>query len=231
MQPHAEDFDALELHLSWYSALRRLGLDIDIVSSRDDVSGYPLVVLPCQVIADDALAARLSAARDSGSRIVIGARSGSRTPDFQIPDQLAPGALGELAGVTVDRVDGLRPGACPGVTTANGHHGHALRWRDLLDSTRTTARVVTRFDDGEAALTERAGVSYLTAWLEEDTLMAVLVEECRKAAILTTALPEGVRLRCRGNLVFAFNYSRCHLSRIVLLSDKLYRASLADGTP
>ncbi|MGY3727343.1 MULTISPECIES: beta-galactosidase [Cobetia] len=207
IQPHAEDFDALELHLSWYSALRRLGLDIDIVSPRDDVSGYPLVVLPCQVIADDALAARLNAARDSGSRIVIGARSGSRTADFQIPDQLAPGALGELAGVTVDRVDGLRPGACPGVTTANGHHGHALRWRDLLDSTRTTARVVTRFDDGEAALTERAGVSYLTAWLEEDTLMAVLVEECRKAAILTTALPEGVRLRCRGNLVFAFNYA------------------------
>lgn len=207
IQPHAENFDALELHLSWYSALRRLGLDIDIVSPCDDVTGYPLVVLPCQVIADDALAARLCSARNSGSRIVIGARSGSRTADLRIPDQLAPGALTALTGVTVDRVDGLRPAAEPALTLTNGHRGHALRWRDMLDMQRTTASVLSRFDDGEPAILQQNSVSYLTAWLDEDSLLAVLEAECRDADIATVALPQGVRLRRRGTLCFAFNYA------------------------
>ncbi|MFP3427426.1 beta-galactosidase trimerization domain-containing protein, partial [Pseudoalteromonas sp. SIMBA_162] len=46
IQPHAENFNPLELYLSWYSALRRLGLDVDIVSPRDALSGYSLIVLP-----------------------------------------------------------------------------------------------------------------------------------------------------------------------------------------
>ncbi|MGO2415041.1 beta-galactosidase [Cobetia crustatorum] len=207
IQPHAENFDALELHLSWYSALRRLGLDVDIVSPRDEVMDYPLIVLPCQVIADETLATRLNAARDRGSRIVIGARSGSRTQDLQIPEQLAPGALATLTGVTVDRVDGLRPATHPTITLANGHRGHALRWRDLLDRQRTTASVVMRFDDGEPAITHQQGISYLTAWLDEDSLLALLEAECRAANIATFALPQGVRFRRRGALCFAFNYA------------------------
>ncbi|NVN55986.1 beta-galactosidase [bacterium Scap17] len=207
IQPHSENFNPLELYLSWYSALRRLGLDVDIVSPSDALSGYPLVVLPCQVIADEALAARLSTARDSGSRVMIGARSGSRTPEFQIPTQLAPGALSELTGITVDRVDGLRPGAEPAVTLSNGARGHALRWRDLLDHQRTRAQVVTRFEDGEPAILHQRGVSYLTAWLSEDSLVAMLQAECQACGITTHALPDGVRLRRRGPLCFAFNYA------------------------
>lgn len=207
IQPHAENFDALELHLLWYSSLRRLGLDVDIVSSRNDLKGYSLIALPCQVITDDALAKRLEEARDSGSRIIIGARSGSRTVDFRIPEQLAPGALTDLIGVTVDRVDGLRPGAEPTLTLANGHRGHALRWRDLLDLERQQAKIVSFFDDGEPAVTEHNAVIYLTGWLDEDSMVALFESECRKVGIAINAMPSGVRLRRRGSLCFAFNYA------------------------
>jgi beta-galactosidase len=207
IQPHAEHFDALELHLLWYSALRRLDLDVDIVSSQDDLKGYSLIALPCQVIADDALAKRLEEACDSGSRIIIGARSGSRTVDFRVPEQLSPGALTGLTGVTVDRVDGLRPGAEPALTLANGHRGHALRWRDLLDSERQQAKIISVFDDGEPAVTEHHSVTYLTGWLNEDSMVALFEGECRKVGIAVNPMPSGVRLRRRGSLCFAFNYA------------------------
>ncbi|REC94237.1 beta-galactosidase [Kushneria indalinina] len=207
IQPHAADFDALELHLSWYSALRRLGLDVDIVSPTTELDGYALVVLPCQVIADDALATRLEAARDSGTPLIIGARSGSRTPDFQIPANLAPGPLATLTGVTVDQIDGMRPGTHPRLSLPGSPQGHALRWREQLDEKRQKARVVHRFEDGMPAVTDHQGVAYLTAWLDEDSMMAIFAEACRAADIATTALPEGVRLRRRGALCFAFNYA------------------------
>ncbi|WP_456268004.1 beta-galactosidase [Kushneria sp. AK178] len=207
IQPHAADFDALELHLSWYSALRRLGLDVDIVSPRDTLDGYALVVLPCQVIADEDLAARLETARDAGTRLIIGARSGSRTVDFQIPARLAPGALTTLAGVTVDQVDGMRPGTHPRLHLPGSPQGHGLRWREQLDAQRQKARVVHRFEDGLPAVTDHQGVVYLTAWLDEDSMVAVFDEVCRAADIATTVLPEGVRLRRRGALCFAFNYA------------------------
>jgi beta-galactosidase len=207
IQPHAADFDALELHLSWYSALRRLGLDVDIVPPTAALDGYAMVVMPCQVIADEALAQRLETARASGSRLIIGARSGSRTPDFQMPANLAPGPLTPLAGVTVDQVDGLRPGARPRLTLPGSPQGHALRWREQLDEKRLKARVVRRFEDGMPAVTDHQGVTYLTAWLDEDSMVAIFAEASRAIDMATTVLPEGVRLRRRGTLCFAFNYA------------------------
>ncbi|ARS51806.1 beta-galactosidase [Kushneria konosiri] len=207
IQPHAADFDALELHLSWYSALRRLGLDVDIIPPTAALDGYAMVVLPCQVIADEALAQRLETAHASGSRLIIGARSGSRTPDFQIPANLAPGPLAPLTGVTIDQVDGLRPGARPRLTLPGSPQGHGLRWREQLDENRLKARIVHRFEDGMPAVTDHQGVTYLTAWLDEDSMMAIFAEASRAIDMATTVLPEGVRLRRRGTLCFAFNYA------------------------
>ena len=52
-------FSALATALSYYGALRRVGLDVDLVAPGDDVSGYALLVLPCLPVLCEDWAAHL----------------------------------------------------------------------------------------------------------------------------------------------------------------------------
>ncbi len=92
-QPQGAGCSALWAAFACYTALRRLGLNVDIVAPGTPLDGYALAVVPClPIVSEDALAALQA----FDGEIVIGPRSGSRTGDFAIPDTLAPGPLQAL---------------------------------------------------------------------------------------------------------------------------------------
>ena len=201
IQPQGADYNAVELCFRVYSALRQLGLDVDIVSSAADLSGYALIVLPAHLRDDAALARRLAA---SGAQIVLGPRSFSKTSHLAIPATLAPGEVAALAGVQVQRVASLPSGVVDAVVM-RGHTVAATRWREDLHC--AGAQVDAHYADGAPAVTRLGSVRYVAGWLDAAGWQHVLGAAARDAGLAPQSLPEGVRVSRIGTLSFVCNFS------------------------
>ncbi len=55
-QPQGRDYRPLAIVFDWYQALRRLGLDVDVVRAGESLDGYALAVAPCLPIVAEAAA-------------------------------------------------------------------------------------------------------------------------------------------------------------------------------
>ena len=196
IQPQGAGLSALWAAFACYSALRKLGLNIDIAPPTASLEGYALVVIPCLPIVPDQLVDELK--RFPG-QVVIGPRSGSRDADFAIPEGLPPGPLQALFPAKVVRVESLRPGlAHP------GEGWEIASWREDLETSGTPELIAA---DGTPACWKYGKLRYLAAWPEPELASTVLAHAADDAGLPLHALPEGLRLRRAGNRTFAFNYS------------------------
>ncbi|WP_309623375.1 beta-galactosidase [Novosphingobium sp.] len=195
IQPQGAGLSALWAAFACYTALRELGLDVDIVPPGAALDGYALCVVPCLPHVPERLVESLGA---FPGQIVIGPRSGSRNADFAIPDALPPGPLQALFPAKVVRVESLRPGL-----VHQGQGWRIERWREELE---TAAQIELAADDGTPASYRHDRVRYLAAWPEPGLARAVLSRAAQEAGLACHALPEGLRLRRAGEHTFAFNY-------------------------
>lgn len=200
IQPHAEGFRWLQLAFEMYAALRRLGLDVDIVPPDADFTGYALVVAPSLPILEPSTLEALAA---SGAVVLFGPRTGSRTREGHIPAVLPPGPLQARLPLRVSRVESLRPGAGPDVEVAGRTFGARL-WREIME-TELPAKAV--FADGGVAWVSSELWHYLATWPETALLDHVIATVALEAGLAVQPLEEGVRLRRRGNVCFAFNFA------------------------
>ncbi|MFD1744898.1 beta-galactosidase [Rhizobium helianthi] len=198
IQPQAKDFRYEELCFRWYEAARRLGLDVDFVRPGGSVEGYPLVLVPCMTEIDGPAQDALDKA---DGVVLIGARSGSRDRNFKLPENLPPGPIAEMTGNRVYQVSTLRPGVTHSVS--GQVTGEGTRWREYL---QTSAEIVATFDNGDAALTRKGKVHYLACWPDEALLTATMKLAALEACLAMTEVPDHIRLRRRGDIVFVFNY-------------------------
>jgi beta-galactosidase len=201
IQPQGADYNALELCFRVYSELRQLGLDVDIVSSAADLSGYALIVLPAQLHCDALLVQRLTA---SAAQIVFGPRSFSKTTNLSIPPTLAPGDATSLTGVQVQRVASLPPGVSDAVGFGS-RTVSATRWREDLRC--IDAQVLASYADGAPAVTQRGRTRYVAGWLDATGWRLVLDAAARDAGLAPQPLPEGLRISRIGTLAIACNFS------------------------
>ena len=197
-QPQGVGFDYLELGFRWYEAIRRLGLDVDVVRPGASLDGYALVLTPSLPIVREAAEAAFAAAP---GLLVFGPRTGSKTPHFSIPGGLPPGPLRSLVPLRVIEAASMRPGVTKAVEGAIG--GGAERWWEHIE---TGANVLSRFADGGPALIASGRAHYVGFWPDTATLGALMRRFAGAAGLATLDLPEAVRLRRRGDLLFAFNY-------------------------
>jgi beta-galactosidase len=193
IQPQGRDFRYEELVFRWYEALRRRGLDIDVLRPGLPLDGYDLVVVPTMIHVTDAA---LAALQTSAAVVLVGPRSGSRDGNFAMAD-----GLQALSGNRVIEVSSLRPGLAQPVTGAVS--GQAIRWRDHVTS---AAEVLARFEDGGPALTQNGQTLNLLCWPDEALLAAVIDLACTRAGLPLMALPAHVRLRRRGEMWIFTNY-------------------------
>ncbi len=199
IQPQGKDFEFPTLMFRWYEAVRSLGIDIDFVPPGADLKGYKLVLVPTLPHVNDAAEKAFAAADGT---VLYGPRTGSKTRHHAIPPNLPPGPLSELLQVRVLEVASLRPGVQKSV---NGHvSGNASRWCEKLDV--MGAEILATFPNGDAALVAHGRHHYLACWPEKQLLASVMTLVATKAGLDAVALPEGIRLRRRGHLLFAFNY-------------------------
>ncbi|WP_156256347.1 beta-galactosidase [Sandarakinorhabdus oryzae] len=197
-QPQGRDQDALATAMAWHTAARRLGLSVDIVPPDADLAGYALVLLPAQIVLDQALAQRLS---DSGARVVAGPRTGSKSRDFAIPSGLPPDGLRALIDVTVARVESLPPG----IVLPAGNAGQVTGWMEDVEAGADVETLLI-LDDGRGLWFARGRAHYLAGQVDAGLLRRIIGQVAATAGLAPNDLGPDVRVERRGNLNFLFNY-------------------------
>ncbi|MBV7266090.1 beta-galactosidase [Erythrobacter sp. WH131] len=196
IQPQGGSFRYLELVYGWYSALRRLGFDVDIVAADAALDGYEMVFVPTLPIAPDGFVKRLSAL---DCPVLIGPRTGSKTHSFSIPDGLAPGGLRDLVPLTIARVESLRDGVAE-----EGDGFEVMRWLEHIES-----ELVPEFalKSGRGVVFRNENYRYCGGWPDRPLLTALIKRMSDETGLATTVLPKGLRIRRTATHQFAFNYS------------------------
>jgi beta-galactosidase len=200
IQPQGADFDYATLTYRWYEAVRRLGIDVDILRPGTPLDGYALVLVPSLPHVSEAA---LGAFRESKGQVLFGPRSGSRTRTFAIPEELPPGPLRDLLPIKVTQVSSLRPGLEE--PFSGSFSGVATRWREDLEVTDAVT-VEACFADGAPCLVRVDRFAYCAGWLESASLHHLIDWAANRTELATIPVPSGIRLRRRGDLLFAFNY-------------------------
>ncbi len=194
-QPQGADFDYFRLVFAWYRALRRLGLNIDILPpDAPDLSQWKLVLAPGLFTLAAAMRAALPGC---GGTVLFGPRANASTPDFRIPLPLPPALPGLDA--CVSRVESLPPGVS--VPLEGG--GRFVHWAEDIAG---TALASLRRADGTAAMMGDGAVRYLAGWPDDPTLRDILRGLCAEHGIATMDLPAALRLRDTPGLRFWFNH-------------------------
>ncbi len=197
IEPQSAGFSHFQVAAAQYRQLRKLGLDVDIVSPEThDLSAYKLVLVPALFAWTDALREALT---KTEALVVVGPRSGAKTKDFHIPSALPPDLPPELLDVKVVRVDSLSD-ALP-VAIKGG--GHLVTWRDKIE---TKAAILIDSHDGWPVLVRQQRFFYLAGIPDDDAHRFIMKRLTQLAGLKTMSLPEGVRTRRAGDTTFVFNY-------------------------
>ncbi|WP_322048446.1 beta-galactosidase [Paraburkholderia sp. J67] len=205
VHPQGADFHYPRFAVEYYSALRSLGFDVDIVPVNAPLDGYQLIVVPPLPVVPDDFAQRLA---QSGAQVILGPRTGSKTVDLQIPANLPPGPLAALLPLRVWRVESLRPNVTEPVAFAADAQpeGHARHWRDLVEIDAGATDVRARFGDGHPAWLTHGNVHYLASLFDDATTAALFAQVARAAGLEPTPLGDALRVSRRGGLTWVFNY-------------------------
>jgi beta-galactosidase len=204
--PFHKDYDAWHHWRDQYGALRRLGLDVEVLRADQGLDGYDLVFAPQMIMLDPSLEQRLVAYVRGGGHLVLGPRSGFVNADGALLPSRAPGAtLAALAGGhSVEHYSLPAP-----VPVGDALPGQALIWAEWLEADAPDTETVLRYGpghawlDGQAALlTRRVGqgrISLLGAWLDMPGLVNVAEWACRQAGVPLPwgRLPAGIEVSCR----------------------------------
>src|SRR5450830_26068 len=201
IHPQGADFQYQRIAFDYYSALRSLGLDVDIVPLTAKLDDYAMIVVPPLPVVPENLPTRLQA---SGAQVVIGPRSGSKTVSLQIPENLPPGLLQQVLPIRVWRVESIRPNVNEPVAWAD-RQGWAQQWRDLIEAGEGVETIAS-FGDGHGAIVKYERVHYLTSIFDPDFTRDYFEQVARAAGLASQRLPDTLRLSHRDGLCFAFNY-------------------------
>ena len=200
IQRQGADYAPLEAIFRWYEAIRRLGQDVDIVRPGTSLVGYRLVLVPILPIISDAAERAFS---ETDAVVLFGARTGSKTRNYSIPENLPPGLLAAQLKLRVIEVSSLRPGlVCP---VCGAITGSAERWTEIVE---TQGEVLARFANGKPALAGTERRLYAAFWPDEAALKSLMRLVAERACLKIQELPADIRVRRRGALSFYFNYGR-----------------------
>jgi beta-galactosidase len=235
-QPHAPEFDYWEHLRRYYRALRERGVQVDVVHPESDLSGYDAVVAPTLHLADDALAAHLTAFVADGGELLLGARSGAKDPYNQLQEGLAPGPFTDLAGLSVDQHESFPAGVDRSVAVGDNLvasvddtadataddggdvSGESFSWSVWGEWLAVETAIPLAVHDDEDVSAGRpavarndvgeGSVTYCGVWPDGDLAASLVGDLLARADVATTArLPRGVRVNRRGDVTWVSNFT------------------------
>ncbi len=197
IQPQGQNFEPLHWLLEVYSALRLCGVNVDVVPSTANLDTYRFVVVTNSVSIDDAL---LQSLKSTNAQVLFGPRTGSKTCEHSIPDNLPPGNLQELLPLRIVRTESLPDFA---ELTTDYQNLSAWRWREKIE---TQLEPAGTFNDGWGFYYSHRNFHYLNACLKTQSLNRFILERVRAAGVSVMPCEDGLRYSHYGPLTFACNY-------------------------
>ncbi len=210
IQPHAEGWKYWSLQMSYYSALRTLGLDVDIRHPNQSLEGYKLVFAPALHMINTNLCNKLTSFCEQGGQLVIGPRSGSKSFTNVIHAPMLPEWL-KLTGLRLTHVDGIRPTVNEVVQVA-GQNFEYHTWADIFEAVdaEPIGNYQTNAYKDSVAIAEKTHGSgkctTLGMWGSDSFHVHFFKSLVESLGIKTQILSEGLRLTSRGDSQYLFNF-------------------------
>jgi beta-galactosidase len=201
-QPHNADASYWRQMMLFYTALRELGVDVDIHHPDHDLSGYDLIVAPAIQLMGHGRARHLAKAAQE-ALLLVGPRTAYRTPTGRVHEDGQPGPLTNLLGCKLRNFDSMRPGLLCHVgpyPVEIWAESYALRGGE---ATHTYADGPMA---GEAAVVRHGNAVTLGAWSAE-LMREVVAGLLTERGIPHSLLPVGVRVATRGALATWMNFN------------------------
>ena len=201
-QKHSSSLSYWTQTLTYYMALRSLGIDVDIVHPDSDLSSYRLIVAPAITLMTEARAKHFEAAAQH-AQMVFGPRTAYRTQSGRTFEEGQFGPLTGLVGGQLENFDSLRP------TLEVQIDAHSVNtWAECY--TPTTANVKYSYSSGplkdRPAVLEQGNVTTIGA--NSQTLILEILSVKLEAIGLTPMLmPEGVRTSSRAGKTLVMNFN------------------------
>ncbi len=195
-QPQGADFEMFRLAFATYRALRRAGLNIDILPpDTDDLSAYKLVMAPGIMTLSDPLRQALATFKGIA---LIGPRTDTKTDELSIPTPLGPN-LPDL-DISVSLTESMPPDDAIGLRDG----GQFVHWFEHLEG---EADVLARTCNGQPAIMGNQNLRYIAGWPDDATFDQIIATTCAEIDLEMHSLPEGLRIRDTDTHRFVFNYA------------------------
>ena len=214
IQPQGKEFHYLKMFYSIYSQLRQFGLTVDILKPGSDLTQYTIVIIPSlTIISDDVLNSfKQFKTTNPNGLLIFGPRTGSKTENFAIPSNLAPGKLQEILPIQVQKVESFREGAPKdGSIEYNQKKFPYTIWREMIkyDESNSNFKIISRFNDNlPSILNYQNQIEYFGFWPSKEFLKDYLSKTLSSKKIqFQNDLERNVRITTRKGMKFVFNYN------------------------
>jgi beta-galactosidase len=210
-QPHNQKLSYWAQFVQYYSCLRQMGVDVDIIhpSQLKDNKHYQLIVAPALCMISESHANIINQAALT-TPIIFGPRTATRTDSGTVPIKGQFALLEKLVGIKLLNFDSLRPGLTQTI------HGKlksekfvAQLWCESYEL--VSAQALYEYTDGpmqgRAAVTQHNNVTVIGVLCME-LLKYILQINLSQQDVKTYTLPEGLRITHRGNKQLIQNFSQ-----------------------
>lgn len=210
LQPHNTDLSYWHQFMMFYSALRELGVDVDIIHPEQLANkNYALVVAPALTLMTPEIATQLHHTAEK-CPLVFGPRTAFREHSGRVAKHGQFELIDTLVGVKLANFDSLRPTITQQIEQEDKQASFSAKlWCESY--ALTTAIATHRYTDGPmqgmAAVSKHEQVSVIGA-LSATLIKSVLKDALTEQGIDTFELPKGLRLSRRGDTTLVLNFNQ-----------------------
>ncbi|MEM5497350.1 beta-galactosidase [Paraglaciecola mesophila] len=209
LQPHNKDLNYWHQFMMFYSALRELGVDVDIIHPEQLADKeYALVVAPALTVVTPEIASYLTQCAKN-CPIIFGPRTAFRNDSGRVADKGQFQLIEDLVGIKLANFDSLRPTLSQSVEqTETSTEFSAKLWCESYELTgaNATHTYLNGPMAGVAAVTNKGNVSVIGA-LSGSLIKSILKAALGEVGIETFTLPKGMRLSRRGDITLVLNFN------------------------
>ena len=224
-QPQNRTWNTLGHIEKYYRTLKAFGAPVDFITEKQDLTPYPVVIVPAYQLADKELVERWTAYAKQGGNLVISCRTAQKDRFGRLPEAPFGSMIFDLTGNEMEFYDLLLPDE-PGVVKMGNNHYRWNTWGEILrpaKGTQVWATFEEEFYAGKPAVTTRrlgrGTVTYVGVDSTDGALeKAVLKRLYDELNIPVLDLPYGVTMEYRNGMGIVLNYG-----------DKPYRFELPEG--
>lgn len=189
IQPQTNGMYYMEQPMMLHSAFAKYGLNVDVISQREDISGYKVIVAPEMYVTDAAVVKKLYAFAEKGGTVILTNRSGIKNEHNNCIMEQLPTVYRKLIGAYVEEYDPIGYDSAS-VKLTDGTVYKCRQWCDVVhpETAETVAVYDSEFYKGKAAIT-RNGYGKGTAYYIGTVCEKSLYNRLAKDILISTGIP------------------------------------------